>query len=70
MAAEAVAVGVTTVVVAEAGGTAAVVAEARTAVAEAVLAAVGEGRAEAVLTATEFLQLQPALNFGAGFFLR
>ncbi len=57
--------------------TAVVAAEARTVVAEAVtaavveeavLAAVVEARAEAVLTGTKLLQLTPAPNFGAGFF--
>ncbi len=54
--------------VAEEAVTAAVVAEARTAVAEAVPTAVGEARTEAVHTDTKFQNLQPAPNFGAGFF--
>jgi hypothetical protein len=37
-------------------------------VAEAVPTAVGEARTEAVHTDTKFQNLQPAPNFGAGFF--
>ena len=44
------------------------VVEAHAAVEGADLAAVEEGRTEAVLTDTERFQLQPALSFGAGFF--
>jgi hypothetical protein len=39
-------------------------------VAEAVPTAVGEARTEAVHTDTKFQNLQPAPNFGAGFFVQ